>query len=91
MARLQQVFQTSDGDLRALAVALLDSDEAWQAPLSKMRSPYEFLVATGRLLARIPDEPNRYLGGLNLLGQPLWLLAGLMSSGRTRRGLHRRE
>jgi uncharacterized protein (DUF1800 family) len=70
------VFSKSDGDLRALAVALLDSDEAWQAPLSKMRSPYEYLVATGRLLARIPDEPSRYLGGLNLLGQPLWSPAG---------------
>jgi uncharacterized protein (DUF1800 family) len=76
VARLQQVFSKTDGDLRALAVALLDSDEAWQAPLSKMRSPYEYLVATGRLLARIPDEPSRYLGGLGLLGQPLWSPAG---------------
>ncbi|HJZ20939.1 MAG TPA: DUF1800 family protein, partial [Bradyrhizobium sp.] len=76
VARLQDVFVTSDGDLKAMAVALLDSDEAWQAPLSKMRSPYEYLVATGRLLARIPDEPSRYLGGLNLLGQPLWSPAG---------------
>jgi uncharacterized protein (DUF1800 family) len=76
VARLQQAFQKSDGDLRALAVALLDSDEAWQAPLSKMRSPYEYLVATGRLLARIPEEPNRYLGGLALLGQPLWSPSG---------------
>jgi uncharacterized protein (DUF1800 family) len=76
VTRLQDVFRKSDGDLRALAVALLDSDEAWQAPLSKMRSPYEYLVATGRLLARIPDDPSRYLGGLNLLGQPLWSPAG---------------
>ena len=41
-----------------------------------MRSPYEFLVATGRLLARIPEDPGPYLGGLNLLGQPLWSPAG---------------
>jgi uncharacterized protein (DUF1800 family) len=76
VARLQEAFRKSDGDLRALAVALVDSDEAWQAPLSKMRSPYEYLVATGRLLARIPDEPSCYLGGLALLGQPLWSPAG---------------
>jgi uncharacterized protein (DUF1800 family) len=76
VARLREVFGTSDGDLGALAVALVDSDEAWQAPLSKMRSPYEYLVATGRLLARIPDEPSRYLGGLSVLGQPLWSPAG---------------
>ena len=76
VARLQDVFRKSDGDLKALATALLDSDEAWQAPLTKLRSPYEFLVATGRLLARIPEDPGRYLGGLNLLGQPLWSPAG---------------
>jgi uncharacterized protein (DUF1800 family) len=76
VARLQDVFHKSDGDLRALAVALVDSDEAWQAPQTKMRSPYEFLVASGRLLSRIPDEPGRYLGALNLLGQPLWGPAG---------------
>jgi uncharacterized protein (DUF1800 family) len=76
VARLQDVFKKSDGDLRAMTTALVDSDEAWQAPMTKMRSPYEFLVATGRLLARIPDDPGVYLGGLNLLGQPLWSPAG---------------
>ena len=50
--------------------------EAWDAPLTKVRSPYEFLVASGRLLARIPEDPGRYLGGLNVLGQPLWSPAG---------------
>jgi uncharacterized protein (DUF1800 family) len=76
VARLQEVFRKSDGDLKALAAALVDSDEAWRAPPTKMRSPYEFLVATGRLLSQVPDEPSRYLGGLNLLGQPLWTPAG---------------
>jgi uncharacterized protein (DUF1800 family) len=76
VARLQDTFRKSDGDLRALTVALVDSDEAWRAPLTKLRSPYEFLVATGRLLARVPEDPGQYLGGLNLLGQPLWSPAG---------------
>jgi uncharacterized protein (DUF1800 family) len=76
VARLQDVFRKTDGDLKALAMALVDSDEAWHAPLSKIRSPYEFVVATGRLLARIPDDPGPYLGSLNLLGQPLWSPAG---------------
>jgi uncharacterized protein (DUF1800 family) len=76
VARLRGVFRKSDGDLKALALALVDSDEAWQAPRTKLRSPYEFLVASGRLLSRIPDDPGRYLGGLNLLGQPLWSPAG---------------
>ena len=76
VARLTDVFTRSDGDLKALATALLDSDEAWKAPQTKMRSPYEFLVAAGRLLAQIPNDPARYLGGLNVLGQPLWSPAG---------------
>jgi uncharacterized protein (DUF1800 family) len=74
--RLRQEFHDSDGDLMALSLALVDADEAWQAPQRKMRSPYEFLVATGRLLARIPEDPGIYLGALNLLGQPLWSPAG---------------
>jgi uncharacterized protein (DUF1800 family) len=76
VARLQDVFVKTDGDLKAFSIALLDSDEAWQAPPTKLRSPYEFLVATGRLLSQMPQDPSRYLGGLSLLGQPLWSPAG---------------
>jgi uncharacterized protein (DUF1800 family) len=76
VARLQEVFRKTDGDLRALATTLVDSDEAWQGPLTKIRSPYEYLVATGRLLGNMPDDPSRYLGGLNMLGQPLWTPSG---------------
>lgn len=76
VARLRDVFVRTDGDLKALAIALVDSNEAWQAPLTKMRSPYDFLVASGRLLARVPEDPGPYLNGLNLLGQPLWAPAG---------------
>ena len=57
-------------------MALVDSDDSWRAPLTKFRSPYEFLVATGRLIARVPDDPGPYLNGLNVLGQPLWSPAG---------------
>jgi len=76
VAQLQYVFRKTDGDLLALATTLVDSDEAWQAPLTKMRSPYEYLIAMGRLLDRIPEEPMRYLGGLAMLGQPLWAPSG---------------
>jgi uncharacterized protein (DUF1800 family) len=76
VAQLQDVFTRTDGDLKALALALVDSDDAWRAPVTKVRSPYEFLVATGRLLARVPEDPGQYLAGLNVLGQPLWSPAG---------------
>jgi uncharacterized protein (DUF1800 family) len=70
--RLKIAFRKSDGDLKVLATTLIDSDDAWTAPLSKMRSPYDYLIATGRILARIPEDPGRYIGSLSLLGQPLW-------------------
>jgi uncharacterized protein (DUF1800 family) len=76
VAHLQEVFTRSDGDLKVLAMALIDSDAAWTAPLAKVRSPYEYLVAIGRLLMRLPDDPGIYLGGLNVLGQPLWTPSG---------------
>jgi len=76
VARLAKVFAASDGDLKAMTTALLESDEAWQAPLGKLRTPYEFLVASARLVSHVPEEPNRVLGALNLLGQPLWTPAG---------------
>ncbi len=76
VARLADVFGKTDGDLRAVAVALLESDAAWQAPMTKLRTPYDYLIASGRLLARPPEEPGRMLGALSLLGQPLWTPAG---------------
>ena len=39
VARLQEVFRKSDGDLKALATALLDSDEAWAAPHDQAAQP----------------------------------------------------
>ena len=76
VARLQDVFTGTDGDLKALAVALADSNEAWAAPITKMRSPYEYLIAAARIQARVPEDPGGLLGGLNVLGQPLWSPAG---------------
>lgn len=76
VARLVDAFKRSDGDLKALTAALIDADEAWSLPLTKIRNPYEFLIAGGRLLARVPEDPGFYVGSLNTLGQPLWTPSG---------------
>jgi uncharacterized protein (DUF1800 family) len=76
VARLAQRFAKTDGDLKAVALELLDADDAWKTPLTKIRSPYEAVIATGRMLARVPEQPMRYLGNLNVLGQPLWSPSG---------------
>jgi uncharacterized protein (DUF1800 family) len=76
VAQLEGVFRKTDGDLKAMTTALVDADAAWSAPMTKIRNPNEFLVASGRLLARVPEDAGPYLGALNALGQPLWTPAG---------------
>ena len=70
--RLAKNFKDTDGDLKALATALIESPEAWSALATKMRSPYEFAVATARMTGRVPNDAGPIIGALNSLGQPLW-------------------
>jgi uncharacterized protein (DUF1800 family) len=70
--RLAKVFRDTDGDLNSLANSLIDADEAWSAPLSKMRTPEQFLLAAIRAVDRMPDDPGAVLGPLYVMGMPLW-------------------
>jgi uncharacterized protein (DUF1800 family) len=71
-ARLAQEFRDTDGDLKRVAMALVDSDEAWFAPAAKMRTPHEFMMAALRAIDRMPDDPGAILGPLAAMGMPLW-------------------
>jgi uncharacterized protein (DUF1800 family) len=75
VGRLARVFEQTDGDLRALATALVNADEAWVETTPKMRSPYEFLMQAVRLLG-LPQQPGPMLQSLALLGAPLWTPPG---------------
>jgi uncharacterized protein (DUF1800 family) len=70
--RLTRVFRETDGDLKALAIALVDADEAWSTPLGKMRTPEQFLLAALRAIDRMPEDPGALLGPLGVMGMPLW-------------------
>jgi uncharacterized protein (DUF1800 family) len=72
VAKLEKVFRDKDGDLKSVSVALIDADEAWTAPLSKMRTPEEFMMAALRAIDRMPDDPGAILGPLATMGMPLW-------------------
>ncbi len=74
--RLARSFGDGGGDLRAMTLALLDAPEAWNPAPAKMRSPYEFIVATNRLLGHLPEEPGQVIGPLNLMGMGLWTPPG---------------
>ncbi len=72
--RLARVFLARDGDLRALAAALVEAPECWADPpaAAKLRNPYDLAVATARLLGPAPDDPGPILGALAVQGMPLW-------------------
>ncbi|MEI9420362.1 DUF1800 family protein [Mesorhizobium sp. Cs1299R1N1] len=72
VARLAKVFVKNDGNLRALAAALVDLPEAWSTPLAKMRSPFDYVAAIRRAAGQGPNDPGQSLNWLNALGQPLW-------------------
>ena len=76
VARLAGVFARSDGDLRALARALIDDEAAWSAPPTQIRDPWEMTMAAYRALGLGPDKAQRALYSMALLGMPLWSPAG---------------
>ncbi|HEY8065761.1 MAG TPA: DUF1800 family protein [Methylosinus sp.] len=69
---LAKTFRETDGDLAAVAETLIESDLAWSAPFSKIRTPDEFLVAAARATGALPNDPGQYLNMLNAMGMPLW-------------------
>jgi len=69
--RLAMTFRDTEGDLKALAQALVASPEAWTAPRDKLKRPSEWIVAALRTTGVAPDI-RRVTQTLNLLGEPLW-------------------
>lgn len=72
IAKLAKVFRDTDGDLHAVTVALAGDDEAWRLPMTKIRTPNEFLIAAMRATGSLPAEPGPLLNMSNALGMPLW-------------------
>lgn len=72
---LAETFRRTEGDLAAVSTALIESDEAWRAEPTKIRSPQEFLVAAFRTAGRKPDF-GQIVGPLTAMGQMLWQPSG---------------
>ncbi len=81
--RLAQTFLKTAGDLKAVTTTLVDSDEAWGAPPTKLKTPQEFVLSSLRALDLQPDDPKPLLNALNNLGQPLWRPSGPNGFGDT--------
>ena len=74
--RLARTFTATDGDLRAVSLALIAASEAWQPAPGKVRTPYEIIIATNRLLGRLPEDPGQILNPLRTMGMELWAPPG---------------
>ena len=74
--RLTETFGKSEGDLGALARALIDDEEAWSAPPGKLRDPWQMTMASYRALGLDTSKPGPVHHALNQLGQPLWTPGG---------------
>jgi uncharacterized protein (DUF1800 family) len=69
--RLIARFLASDGDLKEMAKALVEAPETWDAPMTKLKRPNEWLTATRRAIGG-EVEIVRSLRTRALLGEPLW-------------------
>jgi uncharacterized protein (DUF1800 family) len=69
--RLASRFLDTDGDLKEVARVLVAAPEAWATEQAKIKRPAEWVVAALRATGQ-NGEIGRIVGGLNLLGEPLW-------------------
>ncbi|WP_244407027.1 DUF1800 domain-containing protein [Roseomonas fluvialis] len=61
------------GDLAAATRALIRLPAAWSPPLTKLRTPSDYVVAVLRAVEAPGDQADRMaVGTMNYLGQPLW-------------------
>ena len=68
VARLTDIFRKTDGNLKALALALVSSPETWAEPLPKVKTPNEFVVSALRATG-FDGKPEVLVGSLRVLGQ----------------------
>jgi uncharacterized protein (DUF1800 family) len=69
--RVANVYRSSGGDLREVAIALIDLEEAWSDSSKKFRSPQDWMVAISRGLG-LDVAGDRVTALLRQLRHPLW-------------------
>jgi uncharacterized protein (DUF1800 family) len=67
--RIAKVFRDSDGDLPRVHRALIDLPQAWEQPLTKFKTPHDFVISAFRMLDLTPPQGQQMLGAFQSLGQ----------------------
>jgi uncharacterized protein (DUF1800 family) len=69
---LAQAFARSGGDLPAVYRALIAEEAAWSQPLTKFKTPNDYLISAWRALDLTVEEPRKVPPVFADLGQRVW-------------------
>jgi uncharacterized protein (DUF1800 family) len=67
--RISKAYLESNGHLKAVYTALVNSEEAWRQPYRKYKTPEEYIHSIYRAIKFTPSEPRHLLQPLTVLGQ----------------------
>ena len=67
--RLAKVYLQNDGELTSVYRALIAADESWREPLTKWKSPHDFVISAYRLLGTVPANLQPMTAFLTQVGQ----------------------
>lgn len=67
--RIASVFLESGGSLPEVHAALVQSKEPWEVPLSKYKTPEEFVISSYRAFDHVPRRMKTVIGALEQMGQ----------------------
>jgi uncharacterized protein (DUF1800 family) len=70
--RMTKVFADTDGDLKEVVRAMVQADESWALPPTKLKSPSQWVVGMTRACGLTEVDPVRFTKGQALLGERLW-------------------
>lgn len=66
---MKTAWQTNNGNLKAVYIAMLNSPLAWQATQQKFKTPREYVISTLRAMNEVDIDDKILINKLNDLGQ----------------------
>lgn len=61
---MEKKWKTTNGDLRAVIITLVEHDDSWQTERQKFKTPREFMVSSLRAIDAKPDAPRYFFQGI---------------------------